>query len=127
MDLSKQHQMNLLCCQTSTIGELELLRLHYEKVQQRSLNEIIEYTCLIQSRTLFTDDVLTAAIGIGQFVGKGNTIKQKCLDWIAKYTADVATALFVAHTAKNVSGYIYKMVDRYLKEVKKKIRWGKRG
>jgi hypothetical protein len=65
--------------------------------------------------------VLSAAIGIGQFVGKGNTIKQKCLDWIAKYTADGATALFVAHTAKNVSGYIYKMVDRYLKEMKKKL------
>jgi hypothetical protein len=90
-------------------------------VQQRSLNERVEYTHLIKSRTLFTDDVLTAAIGIGQFIGKGNTIKQKCLDWIAKYTADGATALFVAHAAKNVSGYIYKMVDRYLKEMKKNL------
>jgi hypothetical protein len=96
-------------------------------VKQRSLNESVEYICLIKSRTLFTDDVLSAAIGIGQFVGKGNTIKQKCLDWIAKYTADGATALFVAHTAKNVSGYIYKMVDRYLKEMKKKTCRGKGG
>jgi hypothetical protein len=67
MDLSKQHMMNLLCCQMSIIGELELLRLHYEKVQQRSTNELFDYNRLMNSRILFTEDVLTAAIGIHQF------------------------------------------------------------
>jgi ERCC4-related helicase len=57
---------------------------------------------------------------VGQFTGTGNTIKQLCIDWMVKNTADAATALFVAHVAKKVSRYIYGQVNKYLKELKEK-------
>jgi hypothetical protein len=83
-----------------TIGELELLRIYYESVQQRSEEELIEYTNLIRSGEIFTKDVLIPAIGIGQFLGPGYTLKPKVIDWMANYTADAASALSVAQNKK---------------------------
>jgi hypothetical protein len=102
-----------------TIGELELLRIYYESVQQRSAGELVEYTNLIRSGEIFTKDVLIPAIGIAQFLGPEYTVKQKVIDWMVNYTNDAASALSMAHVAKRVSKYIYDQVDRYWNEKKK--------
>jgi hypothetical protein len=120
MDLSKQHQMNLLTANMSTIGLLELLRLQQKEVKQRTVPEIIDYNRLLNSGSFFTEEMVTAAIGINQFLGAGNTIKDQLISWMVSYTADAATALFVAHVAKRVSKFIYDMVNHYLKEIKVK-------
>jgi hypothetical protein len=113
MNLLKQHQMNLFTTNMSTIGELELLRIYYESVQQRSAGELVEYTNLIRSGEIFTKDVLILAIDIAQFLGPGYTVQQKVIDWMVNYTNDAASALSMAHVAKRVSKYIYDQVDHY--------------
>jgi hypothetical protein len=118
MNLLKQHQMNLFTTNMSTIGELELLRIYYESVQQRSAGELVEYTNLIRSGEIFTKDVLILAIDIAQFLGPGYTVQQKVIDWMVNYTNDAASALSMAHVAKRVSKYIYDQVDRYWNEKK---------
>jgi hypothetical protein len=120
MNLLKQHQMNQFTMNMGTIGELELLRIYYELVQQRSAEELVKYTNLIRSGEIFTKDVLIPVIGIAQFLGPGYTVRQKVIDWMANYTADATSALSMAHVAKRVSKYIYDQVDLYWNEIKKK-------
>jgi hypothetical protein len=69
MELSKQHQMNLLTMKISTIGELELLRLHHEKVKQQTVSKLVHCTQLLNSGSIFTEEMVRTAIGVGQFSG----------------------------------------------------------
>jgi hypothetical protein len=86
MKISKQHKINILCNQASTIGTLECLLLQHHKLQRRTEDECIEYKKLLTSRELFTREIFTQVHGILQFLGPENDIKKKCLDWMVLYT-----------------------------------------
>jgi hypothetical protein len=117
MEISKQHKINILCNQASTIGYLECLLLQNHQLERRTEDECIKYRELLTSGELFTREIFTQVHGILQFLGPGNEIKKKCLDWMVLYTFDAATALHMAHLAKQVSNYIYKTIVKYLEEI----------
>jgi hypothetical protein len=119
MNLSKQLQINILINNNlPTIASLEFLLMLHGKVQQRSKEELLEYSEILNSRELFLQAKLKDLPGLCHFVGEGKNIKQVVIDWMIKYTIDEATALHVCAFARSVSKTLYDSILLYKKEAK---------
>lgn len=118
MSFSKQIVMNILISKIDTIGTLQLLLSHHEKLQKRTAEEQQQYNELLRSGQLFTPTILSGLPGLGHLLRAENVIKEKTLDWMVKYTVDAATALHIAAMTKTLSMYIYDKIKLYFNEQK---------
>jgi hypothetical protein len=88
------------------------------KLQQRSTEELTEYSKIMNSRELFMKGKLKDLPSLCHLVGEGKQIKQVIIDWMIKYTVDKATALHVCAYAKSVAKTLYKSIRDYKREAK---------
>jgi hypothetical protein len=90
----------------------------HEKVQRQSIDELLEYSEILNSRELFLQAKLKDLPGLCHLVGEGKQIKQVVIDWMIKYTVDKATALHVCAFARSISKTLYNSLGIYKMEAK---------